>query len=374
MNTPSSRVDLIRITASLACIAILVVGSLWVVHPFLLPAVWAGMVTIATWPLLLWLQNLFWGRRFPAVLILTLCWLFLFIFPIAIAINSVVDNREVLMAWASASKQWTVPTLEGLNSIPMIGRRLYKGWQQILADGGSTLLSRLQPYIGQSITWLIGQLGQIGIFVVHSMLMIVFTTLFYFKGEAIASAMRHFAFRLSQERGVSAVVLAAQSIRAVALGVIVTALVQSILGGIGLAVAGVNYATLLSILMFICCVAQLGPLPVLLSCVAYLYWGADQGLASVLLLLWSLAVATLDNTVRPILIRRGANLPLMLIFGGVIGGLLALGMLGLFLGPVILAVTWTLTAAWVNEVALPEDDEPPVAAPAADNEATKPET
>ncbi len=365
---PLPRVDLIRITLSLACITILVIGSLWVVHPFLLPAVWAGMVAIATWPLLVWLQNFLWGKRSLAVLILILCLLFLFIFPIAIAINSIVANRETLMAWASASKQWPVPTLEWLNTIPLVGTRLYNVWRQILADGGSALLVRLQPYIGQSVTWFVGQIGQIGMFIVHSLLMIVFTTLFYFKGEAIGQAIRHFAFRLSQERGVSAVVLAAQSVRAVALGVIVTALAQSILGGVGLAVAGVNYATLLSILMFVCCVAQLGPLPVLLSCVAYLYWGTDQTLASVLLLLWSLAVATLDNTVRPILIRLGADLPLMLIFGGVIGGLLALGMLGLFLGPVILAVTWTLMSAWVNEVEPPKDE-----IPAADNSEKKPE-
>lgn len=357
MDTPPlPRTDLIRIALSLACIAILAIGSLWVIRPFLLPAIWAGMVAIATWPLLIWLQNRLWGKRSPAVLILTLCLLFFFIFPISIGINSIVANHETLMAWAAASKQWPVSTLEWLNAIPLIGNRLYNVWHQILADGGSTLLTRLQPYIGQSITWSVAQLGQIGMFIVHSLLMIAFTTLFYFKGEAIGQAIRHFAFRLSRERGVPAVILVAQSIRAVALGVIVTALIQSILGGIGLAVAGVNYATLLTIAMFICCVAQLGPLPVLLSCVAFLYWGADQTLASVLLLVWSLLVAVLDNTVRPFLIRRGANLPLMLIFGGVIGGLLALGLLGLFLGPVILAVTWTLMAAWVNEVEAPKDD------------------
>lgn len=354
-SQPPPRIDLARITLRVAFIAILIIGCFWVVYPFLLAAVWAAMLSIATWPLLLWLQTHLPGRRWTAVTVLTLCWIFLFIFPIAMAINSIIDKGPALTNLATSSAQWTAPALEWLNDIPAIGQKLYRLWNQMLADGGNTLFTRLQPYFGRSITWFISQISHVGIFVLHSMLMIVFTALFYFNGEPIGRAIRHFAYRLSEERGVSAVILATQSIRAVALGIVVTALLQSILGGIGLAIAGVNYIVLLTMLMFVSCVAQLGPMPVILSCVAYLYWGNDQVLASILLLTWGLVITSLDNMLRPFLIRRGANLPLILIFGGVIGGLLAFGMLGLFLGPVILAVSWTLASAWVLEIDYPED-------------------
>lgn len=354
-SPPLPRIDLARITLRVAFIAILIIGCFWVVYPFLLAAVWAAMLSIATWPLLLWLQAHLPGRRWTAVTVLTLCWIFLFIFPIAMAINSIIDTGPALTNLTTSSKQWTAPALEWLNDIPVVGQKLYRLWNQMLADGGNTLFTRLQPYFGRSITWFISQISHVGMFVIQSMLMIVFTTLFYFNGEAIGRAIRHFAYRLSQERGVSTVILATQSIRAVALGVVGTALIQSILGGIGMAIAGVNYIVLLSTLMFVSCVAQLGPMPVILSCVAYLYWGTDQVLASVLLLAWGLVITSFDSMVRPFLIRRGANLPLILIFGGVIGGLLVFGMLGLFLGPVILAVSWTLASAWVKEVDYPED-------------------
>lgn len=123
-----------------------------------------------------------------------------------------------------------------------------------------------------------------------------------------------------------------------ALGVVVTALVQAVLGGVGLAISGVPYATLLTVVMILSCLVQLGPLPVLIPAIIWLYWTGDTTWGTVLLV-WSAVVGTLDNVIRPVLIRMGADLPLLLILSGVIGGLIAFGMIGLFIGPVLLAVT-----------------------------------
>jgi len=141
----------------------------------------------------------------------------------------------------------------------------------------------------------------------------------------------------------------------VALGVVVTALVQSVLGGIGLALAGVPYATLFTVLMLLTCLMQLGPLLVLVPAIVWLYWSGDTTWGTVLLV-WSCVVGTMDNVIRPILIRMGADLPLILILSGVIGGLIAFGMIGLFIGPVLLAVSWRLFSGWVQEVPLPPTD------------------
>ncbi|HEM7983253.1 TPA: AI-2E family transporter, partial [Citrobacter koseri] len=141
----------------------------------------------------------------------------------------------------------------------------------------------------------------------------------------------------------------------VALGVVVTALVQAILGGIGLAISGVPYATLLTVVMILSCLVQLGPLPVLIPAIIWLYWTGDTTWGTVLLV-WSCVVGTLDNVIRPVLIRMGADLPLILILSGVIGGLIAFGMIGLFIGPVLLAVSWRLFSAWVHEVPAPGND------------------
>jgi predicted PurR-regulated permease PerM len=173
--------------------------------------------------------------------------------------------------------------------------------------------------------------------------------------------VRSFGQRLAGEQGDRMVVLAGAAIRGVALGVVVTAIAQSLLGGIGLVIVGVPFAAVLTAIMFALCIAQVGPLLVLLGAAAWAFQSLGTGWG-VFLLVWSVAVGTMDNFLRPLLIRRGADLPLLLIFAGVIGGLVAFGVVGIFVGPVILAVAYTLLDDWVAKDAA--DDGPPPATPA----------
>jgi predicted PurR-regulated permease PerM len=171
----------------------------------------------------------------------------------------------------------------------------------------------------------------------------------YAQGETAATGVRRFARRLAGERGESSFVLAGQAIRAVALGIVVTAIVQSAAAGIGLGVAGVPFAGVLTALVFVLCIAQLGPILVMVPAVIWMYWSGDALRASVFLV-WSVFVVMMDNVLRPVLIKRGADLPLLLIFAGVIGGLIGFGIIGLFVGPVVLAVTYRLLESWVADI------------------------
>jgi len=144
------------------------------------------------------------------------------------------------------------------------------------------------------------------------------------------------------------VVLSAQAIRGVALGVVVTAVVQALVGGLGLLIAGVPFAAVLTALMFMLAVAQIGAGPVLVIAVIWLYWSGSPGWGTFLLVV-TVVTTTMDNFLRPILIKKGADLPLLLIFAGVIGGLIAFGLIGIFVGPLVLAVSYTLLRAWIEE-------------------------
>jgi predicted PurR-regulated permease PerM len=126
-----------------------------------------------------------------------------------------------------------------------------------------------------------------------------------------------------------------------------------VLGGLGLVIAGVPFAAILSAVMLMLCIAQIGPSLVLFPAVGWMFWQGETGWA-VFLLVWSLIVVSLDNFLRPMLIKRGADLPLLLIFAGVIGGLLSFGLIGIFVGPVALAVTYTLVQAWMSDAVAPE--------------------
>ena len=176
----------------------------------------------------------------------------------------------------------------------------------------------------------------------------VLTALLYAGGERAAQGALRFARRLAGERGEDAARLAAAAVRAVALGIVVTATIQSALVALGFAVVGMPYAAILTAVSFLLAVAQIGPLPVLIGAVIWVYstqgaaWGTGY-------LVWAVICGSVDNVVRPVLIKRGADLPLLLIFAGVIGGLLAFGVVGLFVGPVVLAVAYTLLLEWMND-------------------------
>ncbi|EHJ9229489.1 TPA: AI-2E family transporter YdiK [Salmonella enterica] len=346
--------DIAQVLLSVLFLAIMIVACLWIVQPFILGFAWAGTIVIATWPVLLKLQKILWGRRSLAVLVMTLLLVLLFVIPVALLVNSIVDGSGPLIH-AVTGGDMTLPDLAWLNNIPLVGAKLYAGWHSLLDMGGSAIMAKVRPYIGTTTTWFVGQAAHIGRFMMHCALMLLFSALLYWRGEQVAMGIRHFACRLTAKRGDAAVLLAAQAIRAVALGVVVTALVQAVLGGVGLAISGVPYATLLTVVMILSCLVQLGPLPVLIPAIIWLYWTGDTTWGTVLLV-WSAVVGTLDNVIRPVLIRMGADLPLLLILSGVIGGLIAFGMIGLFIGPVLLAVTWRLFSAWVHEVPAPTNE------------------
>ena len=203
-------------------------------------------------------------------------------------------------------------------------------------------------YATTAILWIAGTMQGVGWLLVQFLLTLAFAAIMYVKGERAADGLLRFGRRLAGEPGDRVVRLAAQAIRGVALGVVVTAFAQAVLAGIGLTAAGVPVATLLTTVAFVLCIAQLGPGLVLLPAVAWLYWQGAAWTATALLV-WTLVVVLLDNVLRPILMTKGADLPMLLMFAGVMGGLLAFGLIGIFVGPVVLAVSYTLLGAWLGD-------------------------
>jgi predicted PurR-regulated permease PerM len=352
MSAPAPRqaADLARVTFGVLVIGALLFTTFWIVRPFLGPLIWAMMLVVASWPLMRRVQRLLWGRRSLAVLVMTLALLLLFVVPVALAIVTIVDNVDRLTAWAQMAREFHLPEAPPawLAKLPLVGDSIAEGWAQGSSLGLRDLLPRLMPYADDATRWFVGQVGGFGVLLFQFMLTVVIAAVMFASGEFAATLVRKTAHRIGGERAVGAVDLAGGAIRGVALGVGVTALVQSLLGGLGLAVAGVPGAGLLAAVMFMLCIAQIGAIPVLLPAVIWVFWSGDTTWG-IVLAIWSLFVGTMDNFLRPVLIRMGADLPLLLIFAGVIGGLLSFGLVGIFVGPVILAVAYTLLVAWVDD-------------------------
>lgn len=356
------RNDLTRTVLAILIIGGLIVGSLWILRPFMAATIWATMIVVTTWPILRLLQSRLWGKRWLAATAMTLALLLVFVVPLTAAIGTIVANASEIVGWASRFSEIKIPQPPAfVEKVPIVGEKAAHLWRDYASKGFEELTEAARPYASRATTWFVAEVGSFGLVTLQLLLTIVVCAILYMTGEDAARWVRRFGRRLAGDRGDDVVLLAGQAIRGVALGVVVTALAQSILGGVGLAVAGVPFAAVLTAVMFMLALAQIGAVPVLVGGLVWLWWQGHTGWF-IALLVWTIVVGSLDNILRPVLIKRGADLPLLLIFAGVIGGLLAFGLVGLFVGPVLLAVAYTLLDAWVTEapaIEAPRDGRPP---------------
>ena len=340
--------DLPRTVIGVLVIGVLMVASFWVLRPFLLSLVWSMMIVVATWPLMLTVQARL-RRRALAVTVMSVAMLVVFIAPVLLMIQTLAEHGDTIVGWTHTLADTPIPPPpQWVQNVPLVGEKVAAAWMAIADAGKGALAARITPYATDAAKWLARAAGGLGLLGVQLLLTLLISVILYSNGEQARNTLIRFGRRLAGDNGERVVLLAGASIRAVALGVIVTALTQTVLGGLGLALAGIPFAGFLTALILLFCIAQIGPMIVMIPAVVWLFWDNQTGWG-IALLVWSLIVGTMDNVLRPYLIRKGADLPLLLIFSGVIGGLIAFGIIGLFVGPVVLAVTYTLLVQWMNE-------------------------
>lgn len=346
-NSPVPR-DITHTTLAVMFIVMLIAASFWVLRPFLFAIIWADLIVVSTWPVLLGLQARLSGRRGLAVAAMTIGLLLVVFVPLTLALLTIVENAEdILSRVRSVAAMASSPPPEWLGSIPLAGGKLAARWREFAALGNEERSALMTPYAQKFLQWFLARAGSIGVMLINILLTVIIAAILYAKGEIVGAGVVSFARRLAGPRGEEVVFLAAKATRGVALGVVLTAVIQAAIGGLGLAITGVPAAALLTAVMFMLCLAQVGPALVLIPAVIWLY-GSDGAIWGTLLLVISIIAMVIDNIIRPLFIKRGAALPLIMVFAGVIGGLIAFGIVGLFIGPVVLAITYTLLKAWVN--------------------------
>ncbi len=348
MPAPAPHDDLTRIVLSVLGTGLLIVGSLWVLSPFLGALLWATMIVVSTWPFMKALLARLGGRRGAAVAAMTVLLLLVLFVPLYLALATILEQSGRIAELARGLPTMQVPPPPSwVEALPIVGHPASERWLAIAALPREELAGRLAPYLETALEWFARTAGSFGSLVLHFLLTVLISAILFARGEAAAAQVRRFFRRLAPERGEAIVDLSGKSIRAVALGIVVTAAVQTALAGIGLFSAGVPFAGFLTAIVLVLCIAQIGPLLVMAPCVIWLYASGSPGRGTVLLVL-TVVTGAIDNVLRPVLIKRGADLSLLLILPGVIGGLLSLGIIGLFVGPVVLAVTSSLLQSWIS--------------------------
>ncbi len=344
-------VDITHAALSVAFLAVLATATFWVLSPFLTSILWATIICVAIWPVVIRLEGMLGRRRSLAVVIITTAILVVVFVPVTLALTTIVRNAQHVTTDLKYLEGLALPAAPPwLERIPFGGRRMAAGWTRFVGLESEQRLAELTPYVQAALQWFVVKAGSVGMMLLQFLLTALISPILLVNGEQVTGAVLRFAERLAGRQGREAATQAARAIRGVVLGVVVTALMQAAIGGLGLYVAGVPAAALLTAVMLFLCLAQLGPMLVLVPAVIWLYWSGATTTATILLVI-TVIDGALDNVVRPVLIKRGANQPLVLIFAGVIGGLLAFGIIGLFIGPVVLTVAYTLLAAWVSDEA-----------------------
>jgi predicted PurR-regulated permease PerM len=341
--------DITRITLQVTSIGVMTAASVWVMRPFVPAVLWATMIVIATWPILLAVQARLGGRRGPAVAVMVVALTTLLVVPIWLGISTIAENSDRISQLAqSLAKEGLPPPPGWLERVPLVGEMAVGKWSEF-SGHPDAFVARIQPHMKEVASWVAEKAGGLGATLIQFALTVLVSGILYASGESAARGVLRFLRRLAGERGENAGRLAGKAVRAVALGIVVTAVAQTLIAGAGLALAGVPHAGLLTAVVFVLCIAQLGPVLVVAPATIWLYTSGAAGRGTVLLV-FAIVAVTLDNVLRPVLIRKGADLPLLLILAGVIGGVLAFGIVGLFIGPVLLAVAWTLLSSWVDDL------------------------
>lgn len=303
-GTPAAR-DITGTVLAVLFIGLLITTSFWILRPFLTSIVWATMIVVATWPILLWIETRLRNRRGLAVAVMTILILMVVIVPFLLAVATIIEKADDIAYRVKALAAFRLPPLpEWVGKIPLAGHKIADAWQHFTTLREEDLAAQLTPFARKAVGWFVAQAGSVALMILQFFFVVIISAILYAKGEAASLGVRKFARRLAGQNGEEAVALAAKAVRGVALGIVVTALIQSAIGGIGLVVAGVPVAVLLTAVMFILCLAQIGPGVVLIPAVIWLYW-VHGGFWGTLLLAFTVIAVTVDNFIRPVLIRKG---------------------------------------------------------------------
>ena len=334
------------IAIRLGLLGLFVYWSLQIIGPFVMVVVWSVILTVATYPVYSWLEVRLGRRGGLAALLITLFGFVIILGPAAALAISLFDSVQVLATGLKDGTLTIPPPSESVRDWPLIGEKLYDLWTlaatnliALLGSYSSVILNVGGPFLGK-----VAGLGGGLLMCVASVLIAGFL---YRPGPVLAQATRRFATRIVGDRGEFFVNLAGATIRNVSRGVIGISLLQALLAGVGLMLAGVPGAGLIALGVLILGIVQIGP-GILLIPVIIWVWTAMDTTTALIFTLFIVPVAFMDNFLKPIVMARGLTTPMLVIFIGVIGGTLAHGLVGLFIGPIVLAVFYELLVAWVD--------------------------
>jgi len=336
--------EVIQIAIRLGLLAFLIYWSFVLLRPFIPVLAWAVVLAVALNPAFDWLSAHLGHRPRVAALIMTIVMLAVFLGPATwLGIGLVDGLRNISDQLTSGDVAIPLPP-DSVRDWPLIGVQLHDVWKKAsenLAAAFRELAPHLKPLAGP----ILAIAGSASTGMLKFLASVVIAGFLLPPGPRIVASVRTMLTRIVPQRSADFLALAGATIRTVAQGVIGVAVLQSLLAGIGLKIAGVPHAGVLAFAVLVLGIVQIGSAPILLPVIIWVWTVKDVG-AAVLITIFLVLVGLSDNALKPLLMGRGLSTPVLVIFVGVLGGTLAHGIVGLFVGPIILAVAWELLMAW----------------------------
>lgn len=345
----------IEITIRLGIIILITFWCFQILSPFISMILWGAIIAVAIYSPFLTLAEKLGGRKKPAVIIIAIAGIALVVLPVVSLTGSLVDGATSLGTAISSGTLKIPPPSENVQSWPLVGGKVYAFWHQASVDLSALIENNQSQLVGFGKS-LLGMAAGAGIGALQMIISILIAAAFLSNAEAAGGAMKKLARRLNGEQGEKLITLSVFTIRSVAGGLLGIAIFQALLAGIGMAVIDVPAAGLLALGVLMLCIAQVPPI-LLLGPVAFYVFSVESSTVATVFLVWCLIVNFADLVLKPVFLGRGVDAPMLVILLGAVGGMLASGIVGLFVGAVVLALGYKLFDAWLQkEVALPGQD------------------
>lgn len=338
---------LIEQVAAVTAVVLLIGGCLYILAPFFAPLLWAAIISFCTWPIYLRLVVLLRGQRIVPAIIMVLIVLLCVVGPFAYALVGLAGQADEIRQVAIKLIERGIPPLpKWISTLPFIGERLDAFWLDMVQGGaqvGEFVRNKLAAPLGQ---WLLTLGAATGAGLLQLVLSIIFAFFFYIGGHVALEWLEAGVRRVAGARGPYLLQLAGGTVKGVVYGILGTALIQAVLAGFGYWIAGVPGAGIWILATFFLSVIPMGPALIWVPAALWLYSQGSLGWA-IFIVLWSaLVVGSVDNVIKPLMISKGGGLPFIIVLLGVLGGALAFGFLGVFIGPTLLAVGYSVLHDW----------------------------
>lgn len=331
----------------IAMIALIVIWSIMIIAPFVSILLWAIIIAVSAYPAVIWLAGKMGDRPGSAATIFVLLMLILIIGPIAGSLPGFADSVRSLVEQIQSGSLAVPEASDEVRQWPIIGEQLYKLWQQA-ATNLSGLLTEFQPQLRNASVKILSSIAAAGLATLQFVVAVIIAGVMLAHHERGVALAKQFVQRIVPESRDHFLVLTENTVRGVTLGVVGVAIVQSILAGIGFAVIGIPAATLWALLCLVLAVLQISIVLVVVPIAIYVL-SNHEFLPSALFIAWNIPILALDNVLKPVLMARGVDAPMLVIFVGSIGGFISFGFLGLFFGAVVLVIAYDLLIAWLED-------------------------